>query len=93
MRAESGARSHVGILAKRGGGGGGGATAGWTQVAKLAAAARQGIGARGRWAGCCKGRFSLQANAKTREGAQHPDRDAQFRYINDRAGAPRRGSR
>ncbi|MFE2522595.1 ISAzo13 family transposase [Streptomyces mirabilis] len=28
--------------------------------------------------------FSLQANAKTLEGAQHPDRDAQFRYINDR---------
>ncbi|WP_406224211.1 ISAzo13 family transposase [Streptomyces canus] len=29
--------------------------------------------------------FSLQANAKTIEGAQHPDCDAQFRYINDRA--------
>jgi hypothetical protein len=27
--------------------------------------------------------FSLQGNAKTIEGAQHPDRDAQFRYIND----------
>lgn len=27
--------------------------------------------------------FSLQANAKTLEGAQHPDRDAQFRYSND----------
>ncbi|HEY2832900.1 MAG TPA: ISAzo13 family transposase, partial [Sporichthyaceae bacterium] len=27
--------------------------------------------------------FSLQANAKTLEGAQHPDRDVQFRYIND----------
>ena len=27
--------------------------------------------------------FSLQANAKTREGAQHPDRDAQFQHIND----------
>ena len=26
--------------------------------------------------------FSLQANAKTIEGRQHPDRDAQFRYIN-----------
>jgi hypothetical protein len=26
--------------------------------------------------------FSLQANVKTLEGAQHPDRDAQFRYIN-----------
>lgn len=29
--------------------------------------------------------FSLQANAKTIEGKQHPDRDAQFRYINERA--------
>ena len=26
--------------------------------------------------------YSLQANAKTREGARHPDRDAQFRHIN-----------
>jgi Rhodopirellula transposase DDE domain len=26
--------------------------------------------------------YSLQANVKTREGAQHPDRDAQFRHIN-----------
>jgi hypothetical protein len=25
--------------------------------------------------------YSLQGNAKTREGKQHPDRDAQFRYI------------
>ena len=24
--------------------------------------------------------FSLQSNVKTLEGAQHPDRDAQFRY-------------
>jgi Rhodopirellula transposase DDE domain len=30
--------------------------------------------------------FSLQANAKTIEGKQHPDRDAQFRYIAARAG-------
>jgi hypothetical protein len=30
--------------------------------------------------------YSLQANAKVAEGAQHPDRDGQFRYINDRAG-------
>ena len=30
--------------------------------------------------------FSLQANAKTIEGGQHPDRDAQFAYLNDRAG-------
>jgi len=29
--------------------------------------------------------FSLQANAKTVEDKQHPDRDAQFRYINERA--------
>lgn len=28
--------------------------------------------------------YSLQANRKTREGPQHPDRDAQFGYINDR---------
>jgi len=26
--------------------------------------------------------YSLQANAKTREGARHPDRDAQFHHIN-----------
>jgi len=26
--------------------------------------------------------YSLQANAKTREGASHPDRDRQFRYLN-----------
>jgi transposase len=26
--------------------------------------------------------YSLQANVKTREGNQHPDRDAQFRHIN-----------
>jgi transposase len=26
--------------------------------------------------------YSLQANAKTREGQSHPDRDAQFRHIN-----------
>ncbi|WP_413644517.1 ISAzo13-like element transposase-related protein [Micromonospora sp. RTP1Z1] len=27
--------------------------------------------------------FSLPGNAKTIEGKQHPDRDAQFRYINE----------
>ena len=27
--------------------------------------------------------FSLRANVKTLEGAQHPDRDAQFRYLNE----------
>jgi hypothetical protein len=31
--------------------------------------------------------YSLQANAKTVEGRQHPDRDAQFRYINDQVTA------
>ena len=30
--------------------------------------------------------FSLQANAKTIEGNQHPDRDGQFCYLNDQAG-------
>jgi hypothetical protein len=27
--------------------------------------------------------YSLQANVKTKEGGQHPDRDAQFRYLNE----------
>ena len=31
--------------------------------------------------------FSLQGNAKTIEGRQHPDRDAQFRYINEQVKA------
>jgi hypothetical protein len=31
--------------------------------------------------------FSLQANSKTREGSNHPDRDAQFEHINARATA------
>src|SRR5919201_1454031 len=31
--------------------------------------------------------FSLQANAKTLEGAQHSDRDAQFRYLNQQVKA------
>jgi Rhodopirellula transposase DDE domain len=31
--------------------------------------------------------FSLQASAKTVEGKQHPDRDAQFRYISGQASA------
>jgi len=34
--------------------------------------------------------FSLQANRKTREGKSHPDRDAQFRYINRRVKAQQR---
>ncbi|MFF1401494.1 ISAzo13 family transposase [Streptomyces sp. NPDC058287] len=35
--------------------------------------------------------FSLQANAKTIEGTQHPDRDAQFRYLNEQAREHRDG--
>ena len=31
--------------------------------------------------------YSLQANVKTLEGPQHPDRDAQFRYLNARVTA------
>jgi hypothetical protein len=31
--------------------------------------------------------YSLQSNRKTLEGAQHPDRDAQFRLINERVSA------
>jgi hypothetical protein len=31
--------------------------------------------------------YRLQANRKTREGASHPDRDTQFRYINDQVKA------
>src|SRR5487761_158221 len=32
-----------------------------------------------------KSGYSLQANVKTKEGSQHPDRDAQFRYLNEQA--------
>ena len=31
--------------------------------------------------------YSLQSNRKTLEGARHPDRDAQFRHINERVAA------
>ena len=31
--------------------------------------------------------YSLQANKKTREGAQHPDRDAQFAHVNETVSA------
>jgi len=31
--------------------------------------------------------FSLQGNAKTLEGKRHPDRDAQFRYVNEQVKA------
>jgi len=34
--------------------------------------------------------YSLQANRKTREGRQHPDRDAQFQHINARVSARKR---
>ena len=34
--------------------------------------------------------YSLQANRKTREGVQHPDRDAQFGHIADRVQARKR---
>ena len=38
----------------------------------------------GRSGSCLKAQgFRLQANQKTREGAQHPDRDAQFEHINE----------
>jgi hypothetical protein len=37
--------------------------------------------------------YSLQANRKTREGKDHPDRDAQFQHINQRVNAYRRGGR
>ena len=33
--------------------------------------------------------FSLQSNAKVIEGRQHPDRDAQFRYLNEQVRAHR----
>jgi transposase len=34
--------------------------------------------------------YSLQANRKTREGKSHPDRDAQFRYLNERVKSQQR---
>ena len=34
--------------------------------------------------------YTLQANVKTREGPQHPNRDAQFRYLNRQVKAFRR---
>jgi len=34
--------------------------------------------------------YSLQANRKTREGKEHPDRDAQFQHINKRVKARKR---
>ena len=35
--------------------------------------------------------YSLQANRKTTEGRQHPDRDGQFNHINKRARAFQHG--
>ncbi len=35
-------------------------------------------------------KYSLQGNRKTREGAQHPDRDGQFRHIAERVNARKR---
>ena len=37
--------------------------------------------------------YSLQANRKTQEGADHPDRDAQFQFINAAVGAALRAKR
>ena len=37
--------------------------------------------------------YSLQGNRKTREGKEHPDRDAQFRHIHRRVTACQRGGR
>lgn len=37
--------------------------------------------------------YSLQGNRKTREGKDHPDRDAQFKHIHQRVLASRRGGR
>lgn len=37
--------------------------------------------------------YSLQGNRKTREGKDHPDRDAQFKHIHARVQACRRGKR
>ena len=37
--------------------------------------------------------YSLQANRKMREGSNHPDRDAQFRFINDEVRRFQRGRR
>src|ERR1700680_3831702 len=34
--------------------------------------------------------YTLQANVKTREGPQHPNRDAQFQYLNRQVKAFRR---
>lgn len=52
------------------------------------ALARRGFGVSHRLVGALLHHlgYSLQANAKTREGKQSPDRDAQFRYISEASG-------
>ena len=49
-------------------------------------AATWAIRSAARWSAssCTSSTTRLQANRKTREGSHHPDRDAQFHYINDR---------
>jgi hypothetical protein len=64
------------------------------QLAVALSAAGHQVGERTTAALLRRAGYSLQGNAKTREGRQHPDRDAQFRHINDqvrrylRAGDP-----
>ena len=44
------------------------------------------------WLSCCTTlEYSLQANRKVLEGSQHPDRNAQFEYLNDAGAAAARG--
>ena len=64
----------------------------WTSLGteKLAAALReQGYEVSGRTVARMLGAmgYSLQANRKTTEGRQHPDRDDQFKHVNERAAA------
>ena len=60
-------------------GGSAGASAVWSVLWPSAASAP----ARGWSGGCCAAwGFNLQANSKIREGTHHPDRNAQFEYIN-----------
>ena len=61
-----------------------------TAAAELTAAGHRVSAPDGGQAAQGRGGYSLQANAKTIEGAQHPDRDAQFRYLNDQVARPHR---
>lgn len=59
----------------------------WTckSVRRLAAElSERGHGVSHQWVAerLCDLGYSLQANRKTREGSEHPDRDAQFRHLN-----------